>query len=60
MITVLNTTAANSLAKKYAAIGMGEARFTCSHPWPRSMARLTPKPNSDTAITPKQAMVASM
>jgi hypothetical protein len=39
---------------------MGEARFTCSQPWPRSIARLTPKPNSEVAITPKHPMVASM
>ena len=42
-----------ALAKKYAAGGMGLARFTCSHPRPRSTATPTPKANSVAPITPK-------
>ena len=41
------------LATKYAAGGMGLARFTCSQPSPRSTATPTPKANSVAPITLK-------
>ena len=45
--------AVTPLARKYAAGGMGLARFTCSQPRPRSTATPTPKANSVAPITPK-------
>src|ERR1035438_2931939 len=41
-----------TLAAKYENGGMGLARFTCSHPRPRSDARPAAVPNSDAPITP--------
>ena len=51
-IAMANTIAFTIFARKYAGSGMGEARFTCSHPWPRSIAMPTPKLNMATPITP--------
>ena len=45
-------------APNQALSGIGVARLTCSHPWPRSTATLTPKPNSDAPITPNAPYVA--
>src|ERR1035438_5289597 len=42
-----------TLAAKYANGGIGLARFTCSHPSPRSEARPAAVPNREAPITPK-------
>ena len=48
----LKVIAIRTLAEKYANNGMGLARFTCSHPRPRSAARPASVPKSDAPITP--------
>src|SRR6266536_5488591 len=49
---VLKTMLITTLAKKYADGGIGLARFTCSHPNPRSDAKVAAVPNSDAPMTP--------
>src|SRR5258706_16476491 len=51
-LAVLNTRLMITFARKYANGGIGLARFTCSHPNPRSEARLAAVPNRDAPITP--------
>src|SRR6202011_2512079 len=58
------TMAANAMlvsifATMYAKGGIGLARFTSSQPWPRSIATLTPNPNSAQPMTPNAPYVAS-
>src|SRR5581483_213059 len=56
--TALKIMLMTTLPMKYAAGGMGLARFTCSHPKPRSAARAAAVPNSEVPMTPKAPYVA--
>src|ERR1700689_4664149 len=47
-----------TFAVKYANGGIGLARFTCSHPRPRSEASPDAVPNNDAPITPNVPYVA--
>ena len=58
-IAKLKSMELNNFAVKYAGSGIGDARFTCNQPCPRSMAKLTAKPNIDAPITPNVPIVAS-
>src|SRR5437762_12910146 len=49
---VLKIMLMTTLAKKYADGGIGLARFNCSHPNPRSDAKVAAVPNSDAPMTP--------